>query len=563
MDEATEEPLSHVGDDQASIGGVTPPLPDVLRRQGLALRLLPFAIPLVVAFGTAPLTEGPTQSTSQLWAAVGLLVALLVAVVVVPWHRLPRPAGNVLWVGFIAMIAILRNAEGGSASGLSALYFLPLIGAALYGMLREVYAVIVCIAVALVLPIIAVGSPHYPGTEWRRAVLQLLMMAFIGTMVQTLVQEGRLQLVRERSVQRSLRESRALLRSIMDNTPAVIYTKDPDGRYLFVNERFKRIFNISNEEIRGKGDDAIFDDSTAREIAQIDSDVLKGSVPIDLERDGYGSARDRHYLSVKFPVIDKAGEVLGMCDVSLDITDRKQAQAAAERVKDEFFSLVSHELRTPLTSIVGYVEELLSEEDGDLNSVQRRFLEVIRRNSERLHRLVGDLLFVAQAEAGAVSLVLSDIVIHDVAARSVEAALPHARSKSIDLTFDSDPGLVVSGDGGRIGQLFDNLISNAIKYTPEGGKVQVSLRRDGEQVVIDVSDTGMGIPEDEQPLLFQRFSRTRASKEKQIKGVGLGLTIAKSIAEAHGGSIELRSAVGHGTTFTTRLPVAEKKELPL
>jgi signal transduction histidine kinase len=233
------------------------------------------------------------------------------------------------------------------------------------------------------------------------------------------------------------------------------------------------------------------------------------------------------------------------------------AAREAEAARDEFFALVSHELRTPLTSIVGYVELMNEDLEGaaPLTPEERmRFLEIINRNSRRLLRLVGDLLFVARLEAGRLDLERVELDLARPVRDSLEAAEARAARARVTLRGEAVDGIRVRGDEGRIGQAVDNLISNAIKFTPEGGSVTVrSAARNGE-AVIEVADTGVGIPAAEQDRLFERFFR--ASTGSKVEGVGLGLAITLAIVEGHGGSIELESEPGQGSTFRLHLPLA-------
>jgi signal transduction histidine kinase len=239
-----------------------------------------------------------------------------------------------------------------------------------------------------------------------------------------------------------------------------------------------------------------------------------------------------------------------------NVFSRKRAEAEAERLKDEFVGLVSHELRTPLTSIVGYLE-LVHEQDGDrLSDDSRRFLDVIERNSRRLMRLVGDLLFVVQMEARPLGVASGPVDLADVVAESIESARPRAEEKGVRLEGRLADVASCDGDQGRLAQVVDNLVANAVKFTPSGGAVVVELaERDGRASIV-VRDTGVGIPADEQGQLFQRFFRASNAAARETPGVGLGLTIVKAIVEAHGGTVAVRSREGRGTTFTVALPVA-------
>ena len=231
-----------------------------------------------------------------------------------------------------------------------------------------------------------------------------------------------------------------------------------------------------------------------------------------------------------------------------------------DRLKDEFVSLVSHELRTPLTSIRGYVELLL--DDGEtLTADQRRFLEIVDRNSERLLELVADLLFLAQIEAGKLVIEVESVDLNQVVEECVETSSPAADARGIRLSAHLDRVPTIQGDRARLAQVLDNLVSNAVKFTPRGGRVDVRLDAEGETAVLEVEDTGLGIPADEQGQLFDRFFRSSNATQNAIPGTGLGLTITKAIVERHGGLIEVDSAENVGTTVRVRLPLGSQQDL--
>jgi signal transduction histidine kinase len=223
-----------------------------------------------------------------------------------------------------------------------------------------------------------------------------------------------------------------------------------------------------------------------------------------------------------------------------------------ERQKDEFFALVSHELRTPLTSIIGYLELVL--DDEDLNEDTRRFMEIVERNARRLLRLVGDMLFVAQVEAGRLTLERSPVDVLAIAGESVDAAQPAAQRRGVTLSLDGGRVDLVLGDRDRLGQAVDNLISNAMKFTPEGKAITVRVSEVDGDVLVAVEDEGTGIPAEDLDRLFERFYRSASAERRAVPGVGLGLSIVKTIVDAHGGSVGIESVEGDGTTVTLRIP---------
>jgi signal transduction histidine kinase len=194
------------------------------------------------------------------------------------------------------------------------------------------------------------------------------------------------------------------------------------------------------------------------------------------------------------------------------------------------------------------------EEAGQLTDEQKRFLAIVYRSSERLQRLVGDLLFVARLDAAGLQLHYADVDIDGVVRECVESVGALGRSREIRLELELGGVPSVWADKERLAQLVSNLISNAIKFTPPGGTVTCRTFVDGDDVAIQVEDTGIGIPKLEQDRLFQRFFRSSTATQQAIPGTGLGLVISKAIAEAHRGRIDVRSEAGEGTCFTVRLP---------
>ncbi|MDP9304048.1 MAG: HAMP domain-containing histidine kinase [Actinomycetota bacterium] len=225
-----------------------------------------------------------------------------------------------------------------------------------------------------------------------------------------------------------------------------------------------------------------------------------------------------------------------------------------DRLKDQFIATVSHELRTPLTSIHGYLDLLVGDEAGELSDEQRHFLSIAERNTDRLRRLVDDLLLVSELDAGKLRLELGDVDLRALAHESLESARPRAEEGGITLEFLAESPLCLTGDKMRLGQLLDNVISNALKFTPQGGRVSVRTSRSNGSAVLEVEDTGMGIPAGEQEHLFDRFFRTQAAEQDAIQGSGLGLAISQAIAQAHGGLIEVTSAENAGATFRIVFP---------
>ncbi len=226
----------------------------------------------------------------------------------------------------------------------------------------------------------------------------------------------------------------------------------------------------------------------------------------------------------------------------------------------DFVSSVSHELKTPLTSIKGYVETLLEGAIDD-KEMAVKFLKIIAQETERLHKLITDLLDLSQMESNKLKFMFSVVNLRDVAEDAIELLSGLAEEKMIDLRLVADkPEYLVWADEERIMQTFLNLIDNAIKYTPEMGEIEVRIKERKHDVLVEVSDTGIGIPPQEIDKIFDKFYRTTIS-QKKAGGRGIGLSIVKKIIEAHGGEIWVESELGKGTTFFFTLPKVHPEEL--
>jgi PAS domain S-box-containing protein len=239
-----------------------------------------------------------------------------------------------------------------------------------------------------------------------------------------------------------------------------------------------------------------------------------------------------------------------------DISERQ----AAEELKSHFFALVSHELRTPLTSIVGYAEMVDEIERRHLSPEGREYMGIIRRSAEKLDRLVQDLLLVAQVEAGTFAVELEPVDLVPVVRDCVEGSRPAADDAGILLSTDAEEVPTLMADSSRLGQVIDNLVSNAIKFTVGGGTVAVLVRDEGDRCAIEVSDSGVGIGPNELEHLFDRFYRAQEARKGHYSGAGLGLAISKAIVDAHEGEIQVTSEPGQGSTFRVLLPVPDAEQ---
>jgi len=241
-----------------------------------------------------------------------------------------------------------------------------------------------------------------------------------------------------------------------------------------------------------------------------------------------------------------------------ELAQANMALFESNRLKSHFLATMSHELRTPLNSILGFSEVLLG---SQLTEKQLRWVQNIHTSGQRLLALINDILDLAKIEAGKMQVRLEEFSIHDVCEGLINMFRPLAEKKNIDLRGQVDPGIpLLRQDVGKLQQILSNLLSNAIKFTPEGGRVVLKAEGDGPDVVLTVTDTGVGIAPEEQDLVFEKFRQAGNPLTREHQGTGLGLSIVRELSKLLSGQVTLRSELGRGTTFTVRLPVQLSEE---
>ena len=360
-----------------------------------------------------------------------------------------------------------------------------------------------------------------------------------------------------RRQQEQATEREAILTSIADG----VVVNSAAGEVILVNPAAERIIGKEHDELLGEDFQELFagfDEQGRDEAIGAMENLLQTSAPelakssrMNLETDG------RVVRALLSPVLDEQDNFKGVVTVFRDITK----EVEADRAKSEFVSTVSHELRTPMTAIKGYTDLLHAEAAGPLTDEQTRFLTTIKSNTDRLTALISDLLDISRMETGRVRFEPRPLQIGEVVADVVNALAAHAESKGLDLSYEVAAGLPdVMGDHNRLNQVLTNLISNAIRYTPEGGEIDVSVYEVERAVRVDVSDTGIGIAPEDMAHLFERFYRADHPLVQETRGTGLGLSIVKMFVEMHGGRVWVESDPGQGSTFTFILPIPVQEE---
>ncbi|MDD4498128.1 MAG: PAS domain S-box protein, partial [Methanosarcinaceae archaeon] len=251
-----------------------------------------------------------------------------------------------------------------------------------------------------------------------------------------------------------------------------------------------------------------------------------------------------------------------------DITERKKAEQtakekyqaeAANRAKSEFLANMSHELRTPLNSVIGFSDILLAQHFGFLNEKQRKYVNNVSKSGKHLLELINDILDLSKVEAGKMELFRDEFSVYELGGEVKDLFTPLSAAKNIDMIYRFSPGLrPVEADKTKIKQVLVNLVSNAIKFTPEGGRVMVDIRAGEGSLLISVIDTGVGINEADQKRIFQPFVQIGKFESKEQPGTGLGLNLARSYVEMHGGKIRVESEPGKGSSFIFTIPLRQK-----
>lgn len=350
-----------------------------------------------------------------------------------------------------------------------------------------------------------------------------------------------------------LQSTSALQQALLDSTVDGICLTDASGHIVFTNAPLQRyavelglpLHGTAAERLLTLADRTTEPARFAERMRAIGNDLVASEDEFELGECG------RVFRGYTAPVTRRNGTVVWRIWTLREVT----ADRHLERLRDTFVDAVSHELRTPLTSISGFLE-MLGDEEAELSPSSRSYLQVIRRGTTRLQRIVEDLLLVAQIEANRLRLERGPADLAELAAAAVEDALPAAAEKGIELSLDVKSSLPLEADAARLRQVLDSLVSNALKFTQNGGAVTLSASNGDGPLRVEVVDTGIGVPQDELGQLFSRFYRASNATRRAIPGAGLGLVIARAIVEAHGGTISLDPREDEGTRVTVTLPRA-------
>jgi PAS domain S-box-containing protein len=360
-----------------------------------------------------------------------------------------------------------------------------------------------------------------------------------------------------------LKENQAWLQSILDNSTSLMYIKDPDGRYIMVNLRFREMLHLGDTDIIGKTDHEFSDRDAADHYKLLDDEVMRTGKSLEIEEVVEHDGKRVHLLSIKFPLLDNNGRQIGIGGIATDITERvnyqQQLIAAtrdahkAKEMQELFLANMSHEIRTPMNGIQGMTDLLL---DTSLSGQQKEFARIIKRSVNNLLVIINDILDFSKIKAGKLAIEKIDFRLQDVLDH-VKGIFDHRVKKKgllLQVTTDAEIPDTLRGDPYRLNQVMINLIGNAVKFTESGSvKVHVALQERNEDTVslqFSVTDTGIGIPESSLPYIFEHFSQGGMDISRRYGGTGLGLAISHRLLQLQGGSISVKSAEGVGSVFS-------------
>ncbi len=377
------------------------------------------------------------------------------------------------------------------------------------------------------------GAPYFVGDVWS---------GMVGSSM---------DITEQVEAEALVRESEARFRHVLEHSPVIVFTMDDQLRYTWIHNEHA---TFDTQCVIGRRDEELLPPDEAEALTKIKRSVLTSGVGLRTEH-AMSVAGFRHIYDLKIdPIHDPDGAIVGLRAAAVDVTERKRLEEAlrsADRQKEELLAIVAHEIRnslSPMTNAVQLLKRAATLED--------RRIEILERQLSHLKRIVDDLLDIARSSAGKIELRKKTMRIDLVARTTIETVSPQVQAKQhrLKLHVPEQP-VFVFADEVRICQVLVNLLHNAVKFTPAGGTIEVEVRTEGNEAVVSVRDTGIGLAADKQMQVFAMFGQLTTPAGQA--GLGIGLTLCKRLVELHGGSIAVRSeGPGHGSEFLVRLPLA-------
>jgi PAS domain S-box-containing protein len=364
-------------------------------------------------------------------------------------------------------------------------------------------------------------------------------------------------------IEQELNDSREDYRTLAEAAHDYIFVMDSDGLMSYANRYACQALGLDPERVVGMSAVRFFPESFSTELLQMAGEVREIDSPVYMEGSFWQNERELWLGTWLVPVHDSFGKLISILGIARDISDQRKTDDALRRalenekqinqMRSNFFSMTSHQFRTPLSTILLTVE-LLKKYGARFDDAKRwEQLNRIEEAGERLHALLENILVISRVESGQLRMVPKDFDVVELCKRIIQELLSNDR-EAHPLEFSTTDDLImVHSDSEVIGRVVENLVSNALKYSPNGSPVSVKMSREDQVIILEVKDQGIGIPEADQKRLFQPFQR--AGNTEGIQGTGIGLTIVKKSVELLNGHVYMRSKEGQGTTFVIRFPV--------
>ncbi|MGP3535832.1 ATP-binding protein [Microbacterium sp. RD1] len=522
------------------------------RTRSVWLLQLVLAASIVV---TVLVVQALEPSLFSIWtfsAGVAIVIALTAVALIVPWHRFPREA--IMLIPFSDLVGISLMSFG-SDLRFGFFWVFPVTWIATHFALTALIVALVAIGGVIVLDATANGPTALSAL---RLMVVMLSLTFIGLTTYLTARQNRAfkHLLRRQAsrLQGSLQRVQGQERRVsqmLNGLDTGIARLSRGGEVLALNDTYVSLYAIDREDPKRPG-------------RSVEYSSLRGDPLPEAERPFARAARGEIFEGERVWLFDAQGEWHALSASTRPLTPTSDepdsillivhditALIEAERARERLAAVVSHELRNPLTAIMGHAELAL---DGDgLPAKTREQLEVIDNAAERMQTLISEILAGSQAVSRE-SVPVSEVDARRVLEASLESFRPAAESRRVQVSLDAAESLPLRGDAFRLRQAVDNILSNAIKYTPGGGSVRIAATEERGRLRIAFADTGIGIAGDDIPRIFDPYFRTRAARESPMTGTGLGMGIVRTIVEQHRGTLEVESELGTGTTVTIDLP---------
>lgn len=527
---------------------------ELTMRGRVILSQLPLNLTLLLVWCIAAIADPPVLTRGGFLTGQALGLLLLAVSVVLPWDRLPYGLFLVIPLLDFIPVGILHYEDESTLRGLALLGVFPILWLAGSGFRPRIVVPLGGLAAMLTVwaPLFVDGTAA-PRTLAAEILVPFMLLAIgVGASVMTLsgmAQQARVEELLERSETRE-----RLLNTVLDTVDVGVLVLDDHGQNTYLNAKERQLYLVSlptGVQTTLESELLIYREGTEELVPAEErplARVLSGEV---MEREIYrlGHGAEARTVSVSGrQFVDTAGNTAGTVLASTDVTE----VIAAVHARDKFLAAMSHEFRTPLTNILGFAE--LLQDDPSLSTAAKSDLQVMMRNAHHLNHMVDDILAASLtgAEAAGIRLPLD---LAELVRQAADSSGPEAAHRGITLAVSADADLPILGDRTGLVRVLDNLVSNALKYSASGTTVTLTATEDGPWAVCTVTDQGLGIAPEDLKRVFTRFERSDAAVRSGVPGTGLGLALAKEVAEQHNGELDCTSEVGVGSVFTLRLPL--------